>query len=317
LLEKNGITLDEKEHIELKIDYDGKVTVSGNISQEKSELIQNTLNNDKSLGQNLLMTHINRDIYNPSSPFGYYGAANQIPVNIILQQEYGLSLSDFELNEDFDPRQHESYESLKIKNGNDTLIKELYDSEATLFVNISRLLKEQKNNPDAVLSSTTFSYQNGAFIEKGKNDATALDSLASEAAKYWEVLGTSVDYSMTFNSNGEITDVAEDKTQTHLLSKSLKEIILPHNRDSLDESTQYIKGGNFNALILQQYAFDKKRLTQYETGANANDLDTFTVGKNEKGNFSTASNSALLREITKNATKSPAEKIIVDSRSIR
>ncbi|MDR1290373.1 MAG: hypothetical protein LBK06_04145, partial [Planctomycetaceae bacterium] len=330
LLKKNDIKLNEKEHIELTIDYDGKITVSGNVSKEKSDLIQNALNNDKSLGQNLLMTH---------TPLDSYITAKRIPVNIILQQEYGLSLEDFELNEDYEPMEYikskpagyisdeelenyyepyKPYESLKIKNGNDALLEELYNSERSLFNGISQLLREQKNNPDAVIPSTTFSYQNGVFVEKGRSDAATLKSFASNAVKTFEVFGDKIDYSITFNSNGEIIDVTDDTLPNYNLSKSLrdsvksfKDIISDYNKDSLNGNTWDPNGKDFNAQELQQYAFEKKRLTQYETGANADDLDTFTIGKNEKGNFSIASNSKLLREITKSATENPAEKIVV------
>jgi hypothetical protein len=324
LLKKNNIKLNENESVELSIDYDGKITVGGNLNKEKSELIQNALNNNKSLGQNLLMAHV---------PLVYSDEAKLIQVNMILQQEYGLSLSDFELNEDYKPMEYiktmpteyksleelESYfepynphERLKIKNGNDALLEELYDSELTLFGEIVQLLLGQRNNPDEELPSTTFSYQNGVFVEEGKNDAVTLNSFASKAAKMWLSVNR-VDYSMTFNNNGEIIDVTEDKTQTRNFSKPLKETILQYNRDSLGGDTLAIlDSGSLGAQVLQQYAFDKKRLTQYETGANASDLDTFTVGKNEKGNFSIASNSTLLRQIIKSTTENPAEKIILD-----
>jgi hypothetical protein len=319
LLKKNSINLNENERIELTIDYNGKVTVSGNISKEKSELIQNILDNNKSLGQNLLMAHTNRNYVDPSSPFGFYNDTKQIPLGIILQQEYGLSLSDFELNEDYKTRRelrligddgsyYEPYELLKIKNGNESLIKELYDSERVLFCEIYQLLKEQKDNPDAELPRATFSYQNGVFVEKGKNDVAALKSFASKAVKVWEISGDIVDYSMTFNDKGEITDVTNIP---RAYKSTLKDVILHYNRYSLDENTWDPNGRYFNAQVLQQYAFDKKRLTQYETGTNADDLDTFTIGKNEKGNFSIASNSKLLREITKSATENPTEKIVV------
>jgi hypothetical protein len=328
LLKKNNIKLNNNESVELSIDYDGKITVGGKISKEKSELIQNALNNDKSLGQNLLMAHV---------PLASYSEAKLIQVNMILQQEYGLSLSDFELNEDYRSMEYiktmpteyksleelESYfepynphELLKIKNGNDALLEKMYDSEHTLFGEIFQLLAGQRNNPDEELPSTTFSYQNGVFVEEGKNDAVTVNSFASKAAKILE-LGGKIDYSMTFNSSGKIIDVTEDKTQTCFFGQSLKEIILQYNEYSLDKNTWDVNDKYFSTHALQQYIFDKKRLIQYETGANADDLDTFTVGKNEKGNFSNASNSALLREITKSATKNPAEKIIVESRSLR
>jgi hypothetical protein len=77
---------------------------------------------------------------------------------------------------------------------------------------------------------------------------------------------------------------------------------LQYNKDSLGEDTlAMLNSGYFGAQSLRQYAFAKKRLTQYETGANADNLDTFTIGKNEKGNFSIASNSTLLREIAKSS----------------
>jgi hypothetical protein len=236
LLKKNNIKLNEKEHVDLTIDYNGKITVSGNISKEKSELIQNILDNDKSLGQNLLMTH---------NPPNLFDDTRRISVGIILQQEYGLSLEDFELNEDYEPMEYikskpagylseeelekyyepyKPHERLKIKNGNDALLEELYYNDRRLFNEISELLRKQKNNPDAVIPSTTFSYQNGVFVEKGVNDAAALDSFASKAEKK---LGVGrIDYSITFNNNGEITDVADDKIAANRFGKkSLKEII--------------------------------------------------------------------------------------------
>jgi hypothetical protein len=255
LLERNNIKLSKEEHIELTIDYDGNLTVNGNISKEKSERIQNALNNDNSLEQNLLMAHGNRKYSEEnidSSNTSYLENQRSI-VNTILQREYGLSLSDFELNKDYKSisefrmigdyqSYHKPYESLNIKNGNNTLLEELYNNERKLFLEISRILYEQKNSPDAEVPDVTFSYQNGVFVEKGKNDAKTLDTFASKVMRCHEVIEGEVDYSITFDNSGRIMNTTQ-------LSKDFRKIILAHNKNSFNEDTWSMYGNYFNSQV--------------------------------------------------------------------
>ncbi|MDR1480573.1 MAG: hypothetical protein LBJ00_16700 [Planctomycetaceae bacterium] len=289
LLERNGIKLNKNEHIELTIDYDGNLTVTGNISNEKSERIQNALNNNKSLGQNLLITYANQRY--PEGNNEPYLENQRLLVNIILQREYGVSLSDFEIIETND-RYNIPSKRLNINNGNDALLKSLHENEAMLVEKIFSILYNQKIAPDNTpLPSVTFSYQNGVFVEKGMNDEAGLDAFASRVVQSEEIMYGHVNYSITFDDNGMITDATS--ALEYSFDKLFKKNALSDNRNSFDEKTRNTSNLFFNSQVLQQYVFDKKRLAKYETGLEAN-FDTFTVGKNDKGNFSIAINSAIL-----------------------
>ncbi|MDR1924623.1 MAG: hypothetical protein LBQ66_09615 [Planctomycetaceae bacterium] len=280
LLKRNNIKLDENEHIELTIDADGNITIGGNISKEKAGNIQSILNGDKSLGNDLLSAHSCRK--------STLNGDRRLLVNVILLREYGVSLSDFEIN--VNDRQ------LNIKNGNTALLESLCENEAFLAMNISSLLHAQEDNPDsASLPSVTFSFQNGLFVEKGANDATTLNSFASKVMEPWEIVGGKIDYSMTFDDNGRITNIKE--TSANAKSGSL-DFALSYNKASFDKSTWDANGMYFNSEVLRQYVFDRKRLIKYETGKEA-DVDTFTVGKNKNGNFATAINSNASYNIAK------------------
>jgi hypothetical protein len=286
MLKRNCIQLSDNEHIELTIDYDGNVIVGGNISKEKAGNIQSILINNKSFVPDLMSAHGCRK----SIEDGYYSSdTERLILSVILQREYGLSLSDFEINENFDLESLDENE-LNIKNGNTALLESMYENEASLASEIFMLLLKQENNPDAApLPSVTFSYQNGVFVEKGVNDATTLNSFASK------VMWNAVDYSMTFDDNGRITNIKE--TSANAKSGSLN-FALSYNRASFDKDTWVRNGAYFNSETLRQYVFDRKRLIKYETGKEA-DVDTFTVGKDEKGSFSIAVNSNALYNIAK------------------
>ncbi|MDR1924964.1 MAG: hypothetical protein LBQ66_11385, partial [Planctomycetaceae bacterium] len=128
---------------------------------------------------------------------------------------------------------------------------------------------------------------------EGANYAKSLSSFTSDALRHGgvlaEIIGIRVDYHVTFDKDGQITDAE------HTNSKS-KSRVLPTNKTLFNKLTWH--GNNLINLKLKQYAFDKNRLTQHETGEESA-FDTFTIGKDEKGSFSIAVNSNALYNIAK------------------
>ena len=316
ILKANNIVLGTKETLNLKVNQNGKITIGDGMDASKRERIEKLLNEDKTLANDLLFTYAERKWAVMGDGSG--GSATQyILTDTILQREYGVSLSDFQLsNSRMNPNEPDWKPSHAmvpkdggsdmVLHGDNALLDEIYNEEMSLYYSIEQALKNlDENEGDFEIN---FVYKNGVTIEKGATDQAALNK-AAEMFTHSPFAGLGTKSSVTIDPfgmvlNARVTNLGNYKgTLADATSRLLSWFGIAEKAD--------IPRNNSNTIPtqsrLQQYAFDAQRLFQFNTG-----VDTETA---KSMNVTFGTSGAAWWEMNTTGTTKNTNKTVVEEKS--
>ncbi|MDR1269952.1 MAG: hypothetical protein LBK82_10535 [Planctomycetaceae bacterium] len=278
ILKTNNIVLDDKETLNLTVNEKGEISIGKGISEDKRTVLEKLLNEDKTLGQDLLFSHAQRQMTN-------FGIAKvdknsyQILADSLLQREFGISLSDLE-----QVRPEETNKvglSVRSKDGQyDNILETLYEEELETFTFIENALN---NRTETTVEKGTagfeysYSYKNGVTVEKGVTDQAGMDKMF-DRFRNRELLGAvaiygedAIDYSVTLDSSGQILDAKINAVKGITDQGALAELNrrwTNHISSIPANSDDYLRDPFLSETTLQQFAFDIQRLYRFNTGAS-------------------------------------------------
>lgn len=272
-LKSLGITLKKDERLDFTINQDGEIKIDEKYipDKEKRAAIEAAFNEDSTLAMQLKYTHALRT-FQPG--IGHDSdQANKILVDVLLQREYGVSLSDFRMEYVTDG---ELWHADKIAyTGNvPGLLTELYNEERLLLKRAVDFNNEFFEDP--LEYEFTFSYKNGVTIEKNESDLASLSKTIDEIDLdlYGNVI-TFTDYKMTLDGTGtyvssNVSRVIFDRfvdtegAPIEQANSSLQRLYSGQKGDDYYES---------RSTLREKFSFDAKRLLQYEFGEEADQYD--------------------------------------------
>lgn len=103
LLDEKGISPDEGESLRFDVGPDGRITLTGGIADaERAASVEAALNEDETLGRELLLNHVRQDMghrQHSGNDFMTDPVNSRIIANEVLRNETGLTLDDIEFDE--------------------------------------------------------------------------------------------------------------------------------------------------------------------------------------------------------------------------
>jgi hypothetical protein len=286
ILKTNNIVLDDKETLNLTVNEKGEITVGQGIDEDKRAVLEKLLNEDKTLGQDLLFSHAQRQTANISLTHVDKNT-RQILADTILQRDFGISLSDLERVHSEETK--EGGLSVRSKDGKyDKIIETLYREEFATFAFIENALNDQTETAAEKGSAGfeySYSYKNGITIEKSVTDQAGLDKISDQflnremslVALYGE---DAVAYSVTLDSSGKILDAkinaVKGNTNTNILAE-LNHRWSGYVTSSSANENDYWVNPFLSEITLQQYAFDVQRLYRFNSGVSKEQAQSMKI----------------------------------------
>ncbi|MDR2755839.1 MAG: hypothetical protein LBC20_09050 [Planctomycetaceae bacterium] len=287
ILKTNNIVLDDKETLNLTVNEKGEITVGKGISENKRTVLEKLLNEDKTLGQDLLFSHAQRQVADIALTPPSDENTRQILADSLLQREFGISLSDLELAHP--EKTNEVGLTVRSKDGQyDKILETLHDEELATFIFIENALNDRTET--AAEKGTagfeySYSYKNGITVEKSVTDQAGINKMSDRFLNREVSLVTlfgedAVDYSVTIDSAGTILDSKinavkgnTDKSVLAELNRRWTNYIAsaPANEDD------YFRNPFLSEITLQQFAFDIQRLYRFNTGVSKEQAQSMKI----------------------------------------
>ena len=275
-LKAGNITLGKNETLKLSVNNHGEVKVAdGVIGRARADEIQKVLNQDSSIGKDMLLSHAQRDIMNvgvkQSSSFTNTLA---ILTNEILEREMGVPLSDFSLNTAHSDEVGAKNYTISCEGKGDEFIENLFENERALYHKIEAYVSQVESDPESANFEYGFSYSNGILVENGATDERGMQQQAKAiTAKLLVAQNNSADYFVELDSEGNYvrSDVSRikggDPTITSQFGMQLMNFFTrPQWLNGLTTG----EGG-----VTKLFSFDSMRLLQYQLGPEAEGLKDF------------------------------------------
>ena len=274
-LKSNNITLGKNEKLSLSVNNKGEVTVAdGVMGKTRAEDIQKALNQDSSIGQDMLLSHAQRSIMNTGIKSNAADSnSTAILFDQLLQREYGVSLSDFSRNTNHSDQYGVKNYSISSESGGEELVASLYDNERALYHKIESYVNQVHDDPDSASFEYGFSYSNGILVENGQTDASGMKEQARDIL-HRAMLVDSADFSVELDAEGNyirsnVNQVqGADSSYARQLNQRLTSFFA-RPEGWLNNMTTGTNG------VTKLFSFDSMRLLQYNLGEDAKELTDF------------------------------------------
>ncbi|MGL4593838.1 MAG: hypothetical protein ACRCUY_03810 [Thermoguttaceae bacterium] len=273
-LKQNGIILGDKETLNFSINKSGeiKVDVKGISDDQKRASIEKALNGDQDFTTQLKYTHALREMTKIEPDAVSY----RFILETHMQRELGLSLDEFRAPDDFSRR-------MTYKGENVDWIDQMYDEERLLYSNIVENA-DVTRVPEYELA---FSFRNGIVIENGVSDLAGMNKRLDTGFR--PNADITADLTLTLDGKGDY--VNSSVTRLQILGEEIKDPAAfeqAHGR-LVANATGANKGETywnpFAGGVLQELAFDAKRLLTFEFGVDVetmNDVKIEIIGHVDK-----------------------------------
>jgi len=283
-LQAGGITLGKNEVLSLSVNGQGGIIVwpDGNLGQERAASIQVALNRDASIGKDMLLSHLQRETALTRN-IGYSGIPHDpfyeaLLLETILDREWGLSLSDFTANRNYNWLDPNSYQ-LASKSQGDDFIQYLFENEKVLYDRIRDLAVSGWT--DSLIATPLaniaygFSYANGILVQNRVTDQQGMNRLSGAVAATAGLWRGNADFSVALDKDGHFVNAqvhqhVNGQEAAHRLELTLEKLFTAPDAYFFN----HIAGENG---IMNLLAFDSHRLFQFMHGPDAEGLQDFKV----------------------------------------
>ncbi|MGL4941597.1 MAG: hypothetical protein ACRC46_00215 [Thermoguttaceae bacterium] len=267
ILQSNHVVLGKGETLRFKVNQDGKISVGEGVSGDKREKIENLLNGDKSLGKDLLFAHAQR-AFADQGMTSFDANARKLLIDDLLQREYGVSLSDFEMREL--ASDDTAGQSAIVCKSDKALAEKLLNEEAMLHDVVSDLVARSGQSKLPERYEYGFAFKNGVIIENGRSDEETLEKYSTSFLTRTHLKTAAqngrLDYSVTIDTAGNIVNAVvnsyngkSDSDTRQSQTDFLRQFIRVANDESIWNAFS-------NQSTLRQFAYDSLRLAKFKTG---------------------------------------------------
>ncbi|MGL6197122.1 MAG: hypothetical protein ACRC2T_20115 [Thermoguttaceae bacterium] len=276
VLKLNGITLGAFEKFDFSVNQDGQVKLKdSNLDPEKKDAIEKVLNQNSSIGQDLLLSQAQRNTferftnskYQDGDTVQHDSVADRVILDSVLKNDYGISLRDLRLGgndvldgiafEDLRPGESDALKGVKSIEGSDGgVIDQIRKDNPALYAKISEILGSNNSESKSDFSFD-FSYMNGAVIYPGEADPNRVfNNNENDLSGLCTLLGVEKVSNVASLRETLRSSIEQESRE---LAASLAPLMKKAGLDNLTRQITFAEDKNGNIVALGNIRPDKKK----------------------------------------------------------